>query len=124
MTDQVRRFDLSEQTLEVIVEDGTTGQRFELVHVFRQPTDGEWLEYIRASAPVRVVDGKVRENDAVPELALWDACIDRVDDRYLWQGQPLMAQPDWKAKMRASHKYVAARALLAVRHRVVDGPLA
>ena len=61
------------------------------------------MEYIRSSSPVEA------------ELRLWEACIERVDDEYLWQGEPVMERPDWKEKIPAQHKYVAARALVAVR---------
>ncbi len=118
-------FELDRKTLDVVVEDRTTGRLFALRHTLRMPTDADWLAYSRASSTTRVVDGAIVLSDAAEaQLALWDRCIASVDDQYLWQGVPVMAQPDWKAKIPAAHKLTVVQRLLNVRVQAVDGPLA
>ena len=99
--------ELSEQKpIVVTIEDRTRSELITLKHTFR-PKDQDYLEYIRSSSPVEA------------ELKLWAACIENVDDLYLWQGEPVTKRPDWKEKIPAQHKYIAARALVAVRSYTV-----
>ncbi len=122
---EVKGFELGRERIDVVIEDETTGRRWELRHSFRPPADAEWLEYFRKSSAVTVRDGAVEAADPMhAELALWDLCIERVDDKYLLHGEPVMTLAEWKTKIPAHHKYLAARALLSVRHKVVHGPLA
>jgi hypothetical protein len=124
--DQAQGLDLSQNFIDVVVEDETTGRPWKLAHHLRVPTDAEWIHYQRQATAVRFIDNKtVETGDAVEaQVALWDACIERVDDKYLWEQQRVMAQEDWKKKIPARHKVMAIRQIIGVRAQVVDGPLA
>lgn len=118
-------FDLKQGEIAVGIADETTGRRWEFTHVFRPATEAEYLQYSRAASMVRVVGGVVDEPDrGRAELELWSACVIRVEGPYLWDGRPLMDEADWKAKIPVLHKIAAARQLVDVRRRMVDGPLA
>lgn len=95
-------FELTLDKIDVVIEDDTTGKRFQLRHTFRPPKDIEWLEYIRRNSAV-----KVRGDGAL------------VDDQYLWEGRPVMQRSDWTQRIPAHHKYLAAQTLLAVRRKQI-----
>lgn len=127
MPDAIPLFELTRETIEITIEDLTTGRPIPLRHVFRPPTDAEWIAYMQEAAGVRVTNGTVEPAAAMrAELDLWTRLILSVDDRYTWEGEPIMQKrpEDWKDKLPASHKYLAVRGILAVRQRVVEGPLA
>src|SRR5581483_11186741 len=108
-------FELDRKTLDVVVEDRTTGRLFALRHTLRMPSDADWLAYSRQSSTTRVVEGAIVLTDATEaQLALWERCIERVDDQYLWQGAPVMEQSDWKTKIPAAHKITVVQRLLNV----------
>jgi hypothetical protein len=111
-------FELTLDRFDVVIEDDSRGTRYELRHTFRPPTDAEWQDYKRAELLT------FRTAPMQAEIQLWEAAIEAVDDRYLWQGEPVTRQADWKRKIPTHHKYMAARALLSVRQKLVDGPLA
>ena len=116
-------FELALETIEVVIEDEPRGKRYELRHTFRQPPDADWIEYRRMHSAYLLLNGQAIPSDPMAaEVRLWDTCIQRVDDQYLWQGQPVMQRPNWKQKIPRHHKYLAVRSLLAVRHQALEGP--
>ncbi|HLC42787.1 MAG TPA: hypothetical protein VJO34_14340 [Methylomirabilota bacterium] len=121
--DEGKGFELALETIDVIIEDESRGKRYELRHTFRQPSDADWIEYRRIESAYLLRNSQAMPADPMAaELRLWETCIQRVDDQHLWEGEPVMKREDWKQKIPRHYKYLAVRALLAVRHQVLDGP--
>jgi len=93
------------------------GARYELVHVFREPTAEDKKEYQRRLNRTEGIGAERRIILDLGESAefLWDACIKKVE------GYDVTGVKDWKDRVPLEHKQWAVDALLSQAGRLEGG---
>jgi len=123
----VDSLDLAEDTQEISLVVLQNGEEHQLMFKFTAPESEDFVRYNRATSKMQFVKTKQRNVQAIrvplditPYIKLFDKLCVSVEG-YVYNGEDLMKQSNWKDLVDAYHKRIAVSTLFTVSLEETEG---